>query len=448
MLFNLGKFADGGKIMILYPFFFFISYIILCPRISKSDYSFTLVSYCIVQWIRFVMLPTLVALSSNGFQNVPFISDSAWLMLYEFLVTSLFMFIVPFRRFERADDQLLELKGSKYVYYFLALVALGLFILFLSRGTRLLNFLIIKVQSGGVRIGDFTETGMVFINQLIVCTISYLFMTCVTSLFEKYQRTAKRIYVYISILLAMLVVSVIVGERRSAQIYSSICVCYILTRLYKQHSKKILKWVLGTAGFVLLLMSVYKFSYAFLYDSYYDAIKQSSFSIDWLADMIQSYFGGPRNTSLAIDFANRNSVGIDNLLLDFVRSTAPFSFLVKKYGVVTSVLFNRYMYGGLQDTGHVLNATAYGYIYGGFLLCPWVMILNLSIAMFFERKLKTTNCIEKAYLWLLCMLRFCINLYANTPALLSSVSISILAYGLIYLGAKLVRDIIIRRNEV
>lgn len=441
------NFTGGSEPMCLFPILYFVYYLVVCPIVYRSDYKYTLFAYSLVQWIRFVLMPATIALSTSSITySVSHISVSIWIMIVEFLATAFFMVFMSLRRFNRTADQMPVLCGNRYVYLALGVFALILFVIYLSKGTKLLNFFVIRVGTSS-RIGDVMDTGLVFVRQIITCAITFTFLSFVTNFSEQYQATKKMKYVYFSIIAAILVVSVIVGERRSAQIYSSICVSYILVRLFKEHSKRILRWVMGAAVVILALMSVYKFSYAFLYSSYLDAFRASSFSMNSFASMLQSYFGGPSAIGRAIDFASNNQVGIGNLIFDFVRSTVPISFLVKNKGIVTSVLFNRYIYGGLQDNGHVLNSTAYGYIYGGFFFCSWVMMLNLSIAMVCERNLKRTTSIEMSYVWMYIMLRFCVNLYANTPALLSAASIALVAYGLIYLGAKAVNDTLRRRKS-
>lgn len=441
IIFGWENIAGGFELLLFFPVVYLFVYIFASTYCRKSDLLYSIIAFFVIQWIRFVLMPAVMAMADN---TAPYYSEiqslAVLLMLIEFIVASGFILLMSFWKINNRDkQQRIFLKGNRYVYLLFACFAAALYLFYLSKGVKLLNFARINVGTDG-RIGDITDTRMVLVRQIITCAIAFLFITVACSCSEKYEFTRKRSYLYLSILAAMLLVLVIVGERRSAQIYSSISATYLLVKLFKRHRGLIIRMVLGTAVLVIAVMTIYKVSYAFLYSSYMEALRASSMSMNKLSVTLQSYFCGPRTIAFAIAYSHASSNDIGNMIYDFLRSTAPISFFVKNSGNITSVMFNRYIYGGRQNSGHVLASAAYGYIYGGIAVFPWVMILNLFFAMIAERRLKTTNSSEMTYLWMALFLRFSINIYANTPALLSSASIQLLAYGLVYLGSKAIND--------
>lgn len=441
------SFLYGGALLTLFPCLFVSYYLVVKVLESRINYKYTVLSYTIVQWIRFVIIPATMALSQEKvFYSTTNLNWSLWLLLFEFLASSLFLCVASLRKIRENHDKL-YLKGNKYVYIVFIFFASMLFLYYTRKGFQLLNFIKISVGNSE-RSGDLEDTGLVLVRQIITCSFTFAFLIIVSFCEKRYQISRSNKYIYYSIIAAIAVVLVIVGERRSHQIYTAITTAYILVRVFHTRKRIIVTSIFGSALFVLALMSLYKFSYAFLYASYGDALKATSFSMQRLSLLLQSYFGGPNSLINIFRYADNNSNNIFDLFFDFGRSIAPISFLLKGSRQVTSVLYNQYLYRGLQNTGHVLTSTGYGYVYGGPFLCPWVMILNLLLAMIAEKQLKQTNSIEMTYVWMIIMLRFCVNLYANTPALLSAASLALLSYSLCYIGAKAVNDLLGGRRQL
>jgi hypothetical protein len=179
-------------------------------------------------------------------------------------------------------------------------------------------------------------------------------------------------------------------------------------------------------------MSIYKFSYAFQYGSYAEAIRNSSFTASDISRILQGYFSGPQNVGVAIEFQSQSCLKLTNTIFDILRSIVPISFLMKGHGMVTSELFNNFIYNGLYSSGHVLSSAGYGYIYGGYILSSFFMLINIFIAMFCEKRMKVAIKTEWIYVWSYIMLRFALNLNVNLPSLVSASTIMLFTGGLLY----------------
>ena len=126
--------------------------------------------------------------------------------------------------------------------------------------------------------------------RIVTMAISFLFLYLVDRYRQKETLLPNKRNLSMPLLAAVLSVCIIVGERRSAQVYTAFMCCYILMLAFENQKGKILRWVCGAAVLVFVLMSVYKQFAGFLYDSYGEAIQNSSMSIGEFSNTLQSYF--------------------------------------------------------------------------------------------------------------------------------------------------------------
>ncbi|WP_306010336.1 hypothetical protein [Bacillus sp. MMSF_3328] len=437
------NFANGYEQMIFFPLIFFILYLLFLENLRHSSVPFTAYGIIGMEWIRFVLMPPICA-TAGDYAGFNYINPSAQslhlattLMIYEIFAVAIFCRIFISIKNSNKDvnssSQISFLKGNRFVYLSFILLALVVF-LTIGRNSNLLNFLYIPVNSSE-RIGDITTTSLVLARQILIIGIFLVFLWTVSYCKRKYEQTFNKLYIYLSLLVALLNVAIIVGERRTAQVYTAVICIWILIRSFPGFKKKIVFSIVSTATVILVLMSIYKFFGAFQYDSYSAALSNSNADISWLSRTLQSYFFGPENVAITLDFFKSIDVGTGNMFYDFLRSTFGVSFLLKGDGVLTSEIFNTYIYGIERPTGHVISAIGYSVLFFGIFLAPIFALFNIFISAKVEKQLYKSKSYEMMYVWGYVLVRFATNLFVNTPPLISNASIMLGTAGLLFFTA-------------
>lgn len=446
------NFAEGYFFMTLFPFLFVIAYVFLLQDLRYSSYRFLPYGIILMQWIKMVLMPPVCAIAGEnvGFfyinPEVDSIKLAIILISYEFLATSLFSFlwlkISSNRKISGKRENRYLLKGNRLIYFLYLMLTLVV-VMTIGKSNNLLNFLIIPLTGGG-RIGDITETKLVLARQIIIIGLFLVFLLTTSWSKKKFEITNNSIYVNVAILAAFVNLAFIVGERRTSQIYTALVTIWVLSKSFPNYKKRIY-YSIGLSAFsVLFFMSIYKFFAAYQYTSYFGALQGSSVDFAWFSRTLQSYFFGPENVAITVDFKNNSNLGIGNLIFDYLRSTFGLNFLLKGGGDLTSKLFNTFVYKQPMVTGHVLSAVGYGYLYFGFILSPIISISNIIIASIVEKKMHKSTSYEMSYIWGYILVRFITNLYVNTPPLISYATMILGTGGLLFMTSILLKS---RRNK-
>jgi len=443
------NFSLGYNIMIVFPLVFLLSYTITIADVNiRKSIPITTYSFLFLQWLRYVLMPPIIAMS--GEQAGTFFLNPEKESLYLATIIMLFDLIFNFTLISFLNRKnkwmtnlnyknKVKLSGNKYIYFLFIVLAL---LIYLTIGikSKMISFLFINVNEGS-RIGDITNTLIVISRQIVLIAVFLVFIWTVDYCSKKYNETNNKKYFYISIVFALINVSIIIGERRTAQVYTAFCAIWILVYAYPKFKRKIFIYVGGLAIFMLSMMSIYKFSSAFIYGSYSEAIKNSSFDIARISQILQSYFAGPQDIAVIVEFKELYKLNLGNLVYDFMRSTVPISFFVKGMGDITSELFNLYIYNGKQATGHLISTAAYSYLYLGILFSWLFTSINILMAYYAEKKLNTSKTYEMMYVWAYMLIRFTFSLMTNTPALISSTTIMLVTAGLLFKFAEALNKI-------
>ena len=414
--------------MLILPLVFFIVlFVFFLDLLVGSSNPFVIYGVLIMEWIRFVLMPPFCALAGeqNGVSYIhPTISSlnfAVIFMIIEILAVSICCRLFIKKNYNINKVSHYTLIGNIRVYVLYFIFAAVVYFAF-GKGTGIIRFLIISVGEGE-RVGDPTDTFSLMLRQIILCAFILAFVVLSFYSWKKYTQTNQGKYVMLAIFISGINLSIIVGERRSAQVYTLICSLWILSRLFPKYKKKIFIVLSTIAGVVLIFMSIYKFFGAFMYDSYSQALSSSNIDTSFVARTLQSYFFGPQNIAIGIDFFQYFTTNIFQLFFDFIRSIFGFNFLFKNAGNITSISFNSFIYGFYKETGHVLSASAYGYGFLGPIFMPVIALLNILIAIFVENLLYKLHSLELIYIVLYILTRFVTNLFVNTPPLINQATL-------------------------
>lgn len=399
----------------------------------------------ILLWIRMVLLPFYGTVSGAYY------SHTASLQLQKYLLNSVFLclydnFAIFFTLYiastaiKKTKRSLITrgLYGQKEVYVVFCLFALSVFLL-IGRHMHLFDFVIKPVGADLEREGDITEGRILIIREIVGTGISFLFLLLLNRFHKKYNKTRSNKYFYFSLVCAFLLISIIVGERRTSQLYKGFASAYLLLSLFPLKKKKTISYV-GIFAFVILaLMTVYKQFNAYLYETYSEAMRNASLGKGFSYYNIDSYFYGIDTIAKNLYYGEQLNVGLTQFLYDFFRNFFGINFFLRDERLLTTQMYNVVIYSGDQLTGLLLTSVGYGYLFGGYVLAPFTTVLNVIIMLFFEKCLRKSHTIEWQFVFAIVYIRFAFGVLSAIPPLINLITRLIFVNGLIILFAKMIK---------
>ncbi|WP_323703207.1 capsular biosynthesis protein [Mammaliicoccus sp. Dog046] len=435
-------------ILLILPIVYLFSKILL-SSINNTNIKFTKFIFDLYGFIRLVVIPICIVMFNDKIvDNLPlgidYFDKGAILICIEYLVGTIFLLILSSYRFKKgiinhqkySDYTLL---GNKFVYLIFILISLGLFIVI--PGVReTVSFFVIKTNATGRGTEDASSI-VILVRMCIQLSLLLIFVLTSLHFYKKYIKVNKIIYVIIPLVIGLINICLIVGERRTVQLYTLIAVLAITSILFKKHKFKINMVIISSGVVILLLMTLYKELYIFNYASYSDALSSKSVSDIKFVDQLQSYFYGPHNVGASIDYLNYYTGNIKEFFYDLVRSTSGLNMFVNKDGLITSQLFNKLIYGNKQLTGHLISSAGYGYIYLGPVLFPLILIFNLTLSTIIENLVKRTNKLEIIFIGTYVYMRVATNIFGNPMPIISMLSSIVVVYGTVVFIAFLIKNL-------
>lgn len=412
------KIVNGFEYIAFLPMIFFafgLFFYLQIVVISKHRTIGLITAHIFVglQWLRLVLLPLLGSLSgyfeSYGFfvtQKSAYIA--IFLICFEAISTFVFFtFILNQVKFRSKSDNIeLKLLGNKYIYMLFILLSL---LLYVTSGAKEYNFILIDLSEE--RLSASTDGSV--ISAIIDYGLTFFIIIFLYCCFKKYRSSRKKRYAYYALLCAVVRICLISSEGRMSQIYLLGTFLLLLPILFPEYKKRIRTVVLIIAFAVIGFMTVYKVFAAFLYDSYIDAIKSSSFGLYDMSTQIDIYFYGVKTIARNVGYASQSTLSLGHVLFDFFRNTFGIHYLFKDIDYSTLEYYNLFLYSGLSTSGHLLSSVAYGFQYFGILLSPMCTCINIWIAFLVERKLYQIKYIEIYYISSIIFVRLSLSIFSN-----------------------------------
>lgn len=443
----------GYEFIIFFPLVYMLCYLLFVSPVMLKKKSIVSYIFAFYGFLRYIITPFLIAIAGNGqaayflTNNTTAIQKASFLMIYELIAMSIFLYLFSASKrsyiLRNNMNSKVILKGRKFIYFFIGLLSLLLIVLTPSIRDNL-SFLIIGTNTGS-RVNEDISSSLMLIRQIILTAIVMGYVTIVSILHERYMKNGRQKYFYWAIMIALINVSVIVGERRIMQVYTAFASTYVLITLFPEYRKKAIKLIMTATIVVVGLMSIYKFFDAFLYNSYIEALKYSSFDISNFTRLMQAYFFGPQNVAKSVEIASTGLQPITRLFYDVARSTMGINFLVKDIMFTTSDVFNSFIYDRYVPSGHPVSGIGYGHMYFGYLISPLLSVVMLSVAISIEKLLVRTTSLEMKYIWAYILIRLSTP-FSAIPSKINVGSLILLSWGVVYLLANLIRIITSRKN--
>lgn len=410
--------------LFILPVTFLFCLIFLLSGIERRFNSITIGIIGILLWVRLVLIPLLGVFDYNYqikcTDNSNTMNMAVLLCVYESIIVSFVTFLLSKKRVVTTYICQRELFGNRIVYILFIVFAIVIFGA-IGKDMHLFEFAI-KSIGQGERTEEGLSANILLVRQIISSGLLFLFFYIVDNFRRKYLKYRNLKYVIYSLFCAVLMVCIIVGERRTSQIYIAFSSCWLLIHLFPKFKSKILGTIVSAAIIVLVMMTVYKHFNAFLYDSYVEAVKHGDMESGFSASMFDAYFYGIGTIKKNIDFGNYVNLSILGCLYDLARCTFGLNFIVPRNMGLTSELYNLYLYGGEQTHGYLLSSVGYGYIYFGPILAPIFSCINVLALSFFEKKMKTARSIEMTYIWAFVFMRLGFGFLGSLPSLVSLIT--------------------------
>ncbi|MDT0736749.1 capsular biosynthesis protein [Staphylococcus chromogenes] len=426
--------CKGELILSLMPLFFILSWVVT-RFINNDNIFFTKSVFIVFGIVRLVIIPFMIAVTDDKrIDNLPlgfeYFDQGILLIVFEYFIGS-FLLLILSKVFKSKlySRQSFRLAGSKFFYIIFILVVIVIFMAVPSvRET--VSFLIIKTNATGR--GEEATAGInVLLRMFLQLALCLLFLISSFSAYKKYMKDARFTYLVLPLILGLINVSLIVGERRSIQIYTLVAVLVIITLLFKKHSKKVNIIILSLGAFILISMTLYKELYVFNFSSYSDALNSSNVNNIKFVDQLQSYFYGPHNVAASIAYLHYYDGSFKQLMFDIVRSVFGLNLLIDKSQFITSQLFNQLIYGNKQLTGHLISSAGYGYIYFGPLLFPIVIFTNLLFATSLEVFIRKTDSLEFIFIGTYLYMRVIFSLFGHTIPIMNMGTMILVVYSVV-----------------
>ncbi|VDH05089.1 hypothetical protein [Bergeyella zoohelcum] len=206
---------------------------------------------------------------------------------------------------------------------------------------------------------------------------------------------------FFSVLVLLFFAYLQIGTSRWTLIFYGMVSLKFLFNIYGNKVKKIIYPLFVLGSFVILSMSIYKFSWAIN-----SSVQSNKFIavIEVMGDQFQAYFSGPSLVTQTIDMVDnssfRNKISLETLVNDFVGSLPIFSANVDQKDRI-NYYFNEYIFGyNTFNTSQIAPMTGIGYAYFGELLAPIFVVIYLWIGFVLERKSRESKDSINSYLYL------------------------------------------------
>lgn len=401
---------------------------------KNANFKFSKIVYDVLGLLRLVIIPAMIALFNDSIiDNLPlgqsYFNDAVLYMCVEFIIGSLFILILS-RIFKQKIEthNNFKLSGSPVYYILFSIVVFGIFLI--SPGARQnISFLIIKTDAMGRGTETTSSLNVLFV-MLFQLALALLFLVIAYASYKKYKDNPKIYYVIFPLVIGVINISLIVGERRSYQLYTMIAVLTVVSLLFFKHKRRINIVIISVGIFVLALMTLYKELYVFNYTSYSEALKSTSVGNLRIVDTLQSYFYGPSNIAASIDYLNYYNGSFKQYLFDNIRAIFGINFFVDKQHLITSQLFNQLIYGSKQLTGHLISSAGYGIIYFGPLFFYLNLVANIFFAFLAEFIIRKSKSLEVIFIGTYIYMRLITNVFSHPTPLITLISMILVVYSL------------------
>lgn len=236
-----------------------------------------------------------------------------------------------------------------------------------------------------------------------------LFVIPIYWAYDKYTKSHKKTYVYLSLLICAVFILLFISSSRWNLLFSLLGGMFILTSLYGKVVKKYVV-LISSIGFALLLgVTIYKFKWQLQGDV------SVTNSIKVIFSFLQPYFSGPYVTAQGVQMSR---VFVEDLTFktcfnDYLFSIPFISNFMDRTNI-TNFYFNKFVLGDTTMLSQLVPGVSSGYAYFGFVFSNILTICFVFALFYFTNKQNMCKDPIKAFFILLGTLWLSLVLCVNT----------------------------------
>lgn len=389
------------KSVALLPIAYFISNSFYSIKIKKNNTykgGFIYKVSLIVIFIRYVVTPLSIALTKNFYYNDVYTSKSSInlaviLMIFELICVyiSLYIFCNLFSKRYRKDITV-KVEMPKHKFIFIIFIIFGTIAVILVEPNLIIpnNFLVLSK--------DFQKVHLELAYDGIYSTLAntvkpIIFLVLFSMLKEKYDLHNRKIYIVLSFVLVIVLMSMYTGTERWEIIFAGIIGLYILVISFNKIPKSLIIVTVVIMLISFISVSLYKFSWTVQNSKnpVFDVIIEMS-------GMFQDYFSGPRGVANSIEMYKiyRRDIGLFTFINDFIGSIPIIAGFVNQSDRI-NVYYN--LYNSISN--NTLNIPMIGIGYSYFTVFPPIFtVICQYFIVKIDYKIKISKSIEYKYLYL------------------------------------------------
>jgi len=387
-------------------------------RVIMKSISVTI--FHLVITIRFVILPFLTAISGDFFSigrdpDLNILNIAILLMWIELTIHfALVNYLTKKYLLKDLTINLDRTKSIKRTPKILLIYILFTIILLIFFPSLVSNFKLVFVGIDTTTVSFFRgiDIRIILFSQILAYVMLMEFLS------RKYRITGNQLFYFVALLLTIINITIIRSENRASILINTLSTFFILVYSFpKQKKFSILTGFFGVLSIVLFV--------SFLRNERYNIqIEVGNFTdlLKVLQVQLQAYFGGPSYIANGLEFFSDGTyfMNIELILTDILLWSGYLGNIIFENlhlsTLNTSVLYNTYLYGGLNMYGSgdqiiplAIQGFSYFHIIGFFLipiLMPYLMII-------FEKKMIQSNYLIIKYNYMIMVIVFSLYMGYN-----------------------------------
>ena len=423
------RFDASNVVLLFVPIFYLLCNFAMNLK-GKGAFGIAMNFWQVVLFIKYYLMPLYLVCTGHRTTIGTLTSPESFfygclMLLYEmFWIYALYYYVYT----KATICTVVESKGftipfhCRRLFYFTLVTGMFLFVLFRDYFISTNAFEILNVGETDTKERE-ASIGSVFVQ----FWKEWSFGVFIVILAKKYLQRKQKFYMALAFALLLFYMFLNLSSSRWTLLFLVINASYLFYLVFGNQVKKYICVLAGLSLFLLISISVFKFSW------YFESTDGSV--VDLLLGQLQSYFSGPNLLAQTIDMNDQKWFS-DNLSLStFMNDVTGSIPIVAKFVDQTdriNVFFNRYVLGWNGNLSQIMPMTGIGYSYFGMFFAPLLTILFTRIGMYFDSKsLKMSNLFYK-YVYIYISLWFLLAIAMNTQVIIGNVIVHSVPLLLLY----------------
>jgi len=435
----------GYEFLFFLPISYAICFVLVLSKANYRRFRIFHIVFSAVTFGRYVVLPFMIVVSNyyGGRSIIPpsqnSINKGLFLMMYELLAASMFIYIMEKRQryistkknilIDNKKDIKLNMKRSNFIY-----LVFGLFFLCLG----ILNPIVFDTLNFLIPTSNPNDYNFNLLENLIIYGIlifkHLVFLLVIFSIYKRYQNKPKVKHLLFASCIALLNISIYFGTNRSDIIVSGIVSFIVLYSLFGKRIRTLITCMIIILVIIITGVSSFRQS---------TSISKGTSQLVDFTDTLQVYLGGPYNVSIALETKEMfpESKQLEVLFFDIFRPMIGVNILVKNLPIeYSNIYFNRRLWIGIDRRSQIIPMIGQGNLFFGSIFSPILTIVFIWLAYYLEKKVVNSKRLELYYFINLSYARLGFMMGQNTMNMINDLSMNLFLFLILYSINNLIQD--------